>query len=520
MTDSSQFLNIDNYTINDCLSLIDLKLPVSQDVINKTIDANISKSANEDIQDFYRKMKVKINDYMFENGVSTITDDGFGLHNLFLFKKGYQDGIVGDRVAQNVKITDPIRNVMERKYLNNPGGEVQQGANNPIFRQTKQKVVSIDSHFRDNLLYSSSTTYSLDGSGNCETTINNDESIPPSSSTDFTIEFPEPITNVISIHLKSFEIPTSWYVFNEKEGTSYFDISCNGVQQTIQIPDGNYKYQGVIDISNNLQNTLKDAIDSAFGGSSSVSVNENTFKLTIADVSGNDAFDLIFFETNQNYNNLCSNKQTRDHNLGWLLGFRKSSYSGASSYTAESCIDVFGTKVLYISFDDFNTNYDGQLYLSNSNISSKKIEKLPTYYNKNFCNSDGSPTINGNNVSLNGGNINNTGIPQKLTKAQVFTVEQILEQQLRHEVDRNYHTLPNDIIGRISVPITRSAGLVGSLIWLNSPETDLTEYRRDYFGPATIKRVHVKLLDDRGNVVDLNNMDWSFALSIKQFYQY
>ena len=519
MTDSSQFLNIDNYTINDCISLIELSLPVTQDEINKTIDINITKSNNEDIQQFYREMKTKINNYMFENGITKISDDGFGLHNLFLFKEGYKDGVVGDRVAQNVKVTDPIRNVMQRTYLNDPG-ELQQGVNNPILRQTKQKIVSIDSHFRENLLYSSSTTYSLDSSGNCETTVNNDEAIPPSSSTDFIIEFPEPITNVISLHLKSFEIPTSWYVFNEKEGTSYFDISCNGIESTIQIPDGNYKYIDSVSTANLLQNKIQAAIDTVFGGTSSISINENTFTTTISDVSGTSPFTVSFAKNNQNYNSACANKQTRDHNLGWLLGFRRSVYSGSSSYTSESCVDIFGTKVLYISFDDFNTNYDGQLYLSNSNIASKKIEKLPNYYNKNFCNSDGSPTIDGNNVSLNGGNINNTGIPQRLTKAQVFTVEQILEQQLRHEVDRNYHSLPNDIIGRISVPITRDSGSVGNLIWLNSPESDLSEYKRDYFGPATIKRVHIKLLDDRGNIVDLNNMNWSFALNITQFYQY
>lgn len=517
--DSSNVLNIDNYTINDLISLLELKLPVSEDEINKKIDENLSTTTNNSIKTFYKNMKDKINNYMFQNGISIITDQGFGLHNLFGFKKGYKDGTVGDRVHQNVEILDPVKNVMFRKYLNEPG-ELRQGVNNPILRQTTQKILSISSHYRDNLLYRSSTTYNIDSSGNCQTTVNNDELIPPSSSSDFLIEFPEPVTNVVSFHVKSFEIPTSWYVFSEKQGTSYFDISCNGISQTVIIDDGNYKYINATDASNTLQEKLQQAINTAFGGSSIVIYDENTFKTTIKDVSGANTFNMTFFNENQNYNSLCGNKQTKDHNLGWMLGFRKTAYSGSTTYTSESCLDTFGPKTLFISFDDFNSNYDGHLYLANSNNSNKKIEKLPNYYNKNFCNSDGSPSISGNQVSLNEGNINNSAVPQRLTKAQVFTVEQIMEQQLRDETNRNYHSLPSNIIARISVPVTRDTGSVGDLIWLNNPESDLPEYTRDYFGPATLKRAHIKLLDDRGNIVDLNNMDWSFAISIKQFYQY
>ena len=34
---------------------------------------------------------------------------------------------------------------------------------------------------------------------------------------------------------------------------------------------------------------------------------------------------------------------------------------------------------IYIELDDFNSNYDGQVHVSNTNLSNKKIDKLPSY---------------------------------------------------------------------------------------------------------------------------------------------
>ena len=40
--------------------------------------------------------------------------------------------------------------------------------------------------------------------------------------------------------------------------------------------------------------------------------------------------------------------------------------------------------------------------------------------------------------------------------------------------------------------------------------------RRNYFGPVNIQRMTVKLVSDRGNLVDLNNANWSFSLICEQ----
>ena len=42
--------------------------------------------------------------------------------------------------------------------------------------------------------------------------------------------------------------------------------------------------------------------------------------------------------------------------------------------------------------------------------------------------------------------------------------------------------------------------------------------RRSYFGPVNINRLQIKLLDELGRTVDLNNNDFSFSIQIEQLY--
>ena len=42
--------------------------------------------------------------------------------------------------------------------------------------------------------------------------------------------------------------------------------------------------------------------------------------------------------------------------------------------------------------------------------------------------------------------------------------------------------------------------------------------RRAYFGPVNIKKMRIKLLDELGRIVDLNNNDYSFSIVIEQLY--
>jgi len=48
----------------------------------------------------------------------------------------------------------------------------------------------------------------------------------------------------------------------------------------------------------------------------------------------------------------------------------------------------------------------------------------------------------------------------------------------------------------------------------------LQENKRVYFGPVDIERMRVKLVTDKGHVVNLNGGDWSFIMLCETLYQY
>lgn len=75
----------------------------------------------------------------------------------------------------------------------------------------------------------------------------------------------------------------------------------------------------------------------------------------------------------------------------------------------------------------------------------------------------------------------------------------------------NNSILGNNILGRITI----SSGH-NTLIMDNG--SDLIFKQRDYFGPVTIEKLRIRLLDHFGKVLDLNNNDYSFALEFKQLY--
>jgi len=78
-------------------------------------------------------------------------------------------------------------------------------------------------------------------------------------------------------------------------------------------------------------------------------------------------------------------------------------------------------------------------------------------------------------------------------------------------------TIAPNIIARLNIKQQiNSAGAYG-VVSGESLSTSLT-YSREYFGPVDIQRMRITLVDDFGRVLDLNNMDWSFALMFECVY--
>jgi hypothetical protein len=75
----------------------------------------------------------------------------------------------------------------------------------------------------------------------------------------------------------------------------------------------------------------------------------------------------------------------------------------------------------------------------------------------------------------------------------------------------NSSILNNNIIARIA--LTSNTFSI-----LQQNNSALITTPRDYFGPVDLKNLNIQLLDEYGRVVDLNNMDFSFCLTLVTIY--
>jgi hypothetical protein len=249
------------------------------------------------------------------------------------------------------------------------------------------------------------------------------------------------------------------------------------------------------------------------------------------------------------------------YNLGWLLGFRVKTLilTASQKVTASSLLDTFGPKYFILTLDDFNNNKPNKDLISLVDNSSKNF-KLPDYYNSQTMNSkfgvkrDSSGNIIGNTYYPGHSSTDAdaadwkcqdvSGIPAErgcaenelnndlisnLTKKQQYTVEQltlantssgsvILDDGTKLSTVVNRYSSPNssDLLARIPITIDRQQYSTSIVFRNTHPEYT----KRVYFGPVKLRKFKIRLLNDKGFEVNLNDQDWSFSIYVTQLYQF
>lgn len=235
------------------------------------------------------------------------------------------------------------------------------------------------------------------------------------------------------------------------------------------------------------------------------------------------------------------------YNLGWLLGFRIKTLELAPSEkkVAKSLLDTFGPKYFILTLDDFNNNKPNKDLISLVDNSSKNF-KLPDYYNSQTMDSRfgetkyypghegdpdwqcqdtaGPPADRG--CSENDLNID---LRSNLTKKQQYTVDQLtlantsggnvtLDDGSTLSTVVNRYKSPNSSDLLVRIPITTARQEYTKSIVFRNENPEYT--KRVYFGPVKLRKFKVRLLNDKGFEVNLNDQDWSFSIHVTQLYQF
>lgn len=580
-------LNAGNYSIGDLLNILDINVPVNQEELLEHGRLLIKKYISEEqpeYAEFYAKaLQRLLNNYSeVEKYFSPLNDAKSQYAENTLENQFYNDGSTKQKIANtlnyrknNVSIIDENHATQAQGRLATPNVRsmpFSQGTINPILKNAFTSWVNIDSHYREIRINQASTSCTFnDPSGQIQATTQGQSPPNPSiaivdSSTDFTFNLSESITNVTAMTMSSLEIPmTAYYPVSDKYGTNSFDIS----NCCIQIPPGFYPaFPVTFDPSGiwhptdgipaelrswTLQSRINYDLSNCELSKIKMIINANTQKTSFINNSADDVT-ITFYDENGltdcsgSKSCLPGNTGSRiDSNLGWLLGFRQPKYTipkltAATTkpgiITSEAVVNPWGTRYLLLEVDDLNRNRNSGNLISMS--SNKDKLKLPEYYNKTrqiypACSIDVSG-IDVSGINFRPARSQTTekkrpcrkGMPpgtllvdgsNNLTNAQKYTITEILNRRKTQNQSRYNSPVNTNILFRM--PISRSSN---NVLTGNETPTIINndsglENARQYFGPVDIKTLKVKLLNDKGYPIDLR-ADWSFSLLVERKYQY
>ena len=421
--------DIGSYHIDELFSLLDIKVEQSMttSVLKNQIEAkceeyikHFEELKKPDLVAFFTSVKYQLLGYENDSTVSTIQKTLLSYENEYI----------------------PFMNTKEVKTVQ-PNGMFERNAEsgNPIYRKTVSKLLNIDSRFREN--------YAL------------------GTSSDFTIDLPYPIHNVIEMTLCDLELPCSHYPLNQEHENNYLwikgtDTTNNSYYFFLYVPEGNYYYQKALDYLNNelldsivfsmfnfvfdLESNNTANIGNGTGKVSfkkkpntqhnfeTIELNFNAPPITnqFASKVASTALDISFYDKKSNI--------PLEQRFGWMLGYRNPMYTSLLAYTSESILNILGPQYVFLIVDDYNKSN-----------------------NVNFISAS------------------------------------------------RYGLLPDNIIARIS--------LKGSTFTIQS-QNDFSVYAepRFYYGPVNISKLTIRLVDEHNRTLLMNDSDFSFTLRMTTVY--
>lgn len=264
-------------------------------------------------------------------------------------------------------------------------------------------------------------------------------------------------------------------------------------------------------------------------------------KFNINQVFTTKDYNLVFYDpysftscfSNRSRNTTTSlQNATWDTTLGWLLGYRNEISYTLSDYANITEPDKTDDYLIYY-LSDYVSDSSVCVLIGDTNVSTNLYNYFLIMlddYVQNHLN-DGLVTITNQETVINTGPYvyvcdpvtgQKIAIPAEYgtpginyTSQQLYAFNQQVQSQIVKQKSYSNGPFVQDIFGII--PVKTSGMQIGS-VYVEFGGS-LQSQQRLYFGPVNIHRMTIKLLNDRGNLVDLNNANWSFSFICEQLYK-
>ena len=474
-------LDVSHYSIHELLLLFSLDDDANKesiiDATNKSIEE--AKTRNQlDIFKFYINAQHKLfHSYNIDDKLAHQFQEK-------LDSEMNTGDLVGEKYNYNI-ISKPGPDYTEANNPSRYDVEFIQGDKNPVYQNSYNSLINIDSSFRET---SWESKFSCRSDGNT------------SSSTNFLSTLTFSVSNVIEYSVYSIEIPYSWYFFSKSYGNTIFMVD----DITITLPDGNYTITNLLTVLNNLLSFNSINIE--------LSLNTTINKISMKNTGTTD-YTIIFYDvTKPIFKTSLANV-----NLGWNLGYKevgqkvRLNLQNTTSITFNNTYYIYGPKYLLLKVNDFAHNRGPNNLIGTMHKDTKC--DYPSYLSRDLK----SVQTGDNATSFQ---IEDNELPKRLTKTKLYTINAILQNRktntspIKTSIDNS-----NDILIKIPIPNQETI--------LNSPNKIFSEtggflqtFKRQFFGKINLFKIHTQLLDDKGRIIDINGQDWSYTLLVKHIYQF
>ena len=357
-------LDINNYTNDELINVVNLDLEFSKDELNNTI-SNYQNIINEN-KDYSIVYKQQLHEFFnkVKRRLTILTNTIHNSNNFYDYKNDKSDLVDNNDTFKSISVSNNVdilndcdTNYTEKEHLlskedtgkiivpltniNNNPLQYQRIPKDDIngYNQNKMTFSYVfNSQFRKNFL---NTTPE-----DCE------------------FQLPNSINNVMSIVLSGIQFKNTMFAFSSYKNTNQIyieeDTSGGTIGGVVTVPDGNYDENSFPSV---LENCINSQIisDNESEHRFKIIIDPNTHFLTISNNINKFTIKTIV-DQNMNYrlNDLDAKNKISTSNIvnsmGYQIGFRKMEYTNEKSYTTESNFNGQAYRYIYFALDDFNNS--------------------------------------------------------------------------------------------------------------------------------------------------------------------